>query len=73
MIRTTQAFRVGDHYMVGTAAEFWEETNGIDGLQRTTSRCSDGQASIPPDRCITHTENNALVACASSYPATLVP
>lgn len=58
--------------MVGTAYEFWEETNGVAGLQRSDSPCV-GHAPIPADRCITHTENNALLACASAYPATFAP
>lgn len=56
--------------MVGTAYEFWEETNGVAGLQRSESPCI-GQPTLPADRCITHTENGALIACATSYPATV--
>lgn len=70
-VTTTTAFELDGHYMVGTAAEFWQEDNGIPGLQRSESSCL-GRDALPADRCITHRENGALVSCLSTYPASLV-
>lgn len=71
-VKTTQALAIDDYYVVGTAAEFWQETNGVEGLQRSASPCL-GRASIPADTCITHRENGALIACLSTYPSSLAP
>ena len=71
-LRTTEATWIAPYYVVGTAAEIWQETNGADGLQRTASSCV-GHPALPADTCITHTENQALVACATSYAIALAP
>lgn len=66
-VNTYSAFELGDGiYMYGTAKEFWQESNGVAGLQRTTSFCSDGR-SIAPDTCITHSETFAAVICGFEY------
>lgn len=71
-VRTTQAIEFAPYYMVGTAAEFWEETNGIAGLQRSDSGCI-GRPALPADTCITRTENTALVSCSAEFLASLAP
>lgn len=68
-VRTYSALMIGDMYVYGVATEFWEESNGIDGLQRTASPCLEGDP-LPADLCITHKENYALVSCASTYTTT---
>lgn len=50
--------------------EVWEEANGVPGLQRVNTICSDG-TSIPRDTCILHKETFGLVQCLSTYPGTL--
>lgn len=50
-VRTsTEATALGSFYVKGTLGEIWEETNGVDGLQRRDSGCSDGRV-IPSDTC----------------------
>jgi len=44
------AIPLGQFYVKGTLGEIWEETNGLDGLQRRDSGCNDGRV-IPSDTC----------------------
>jgi hypothetical protein len=63
------AMPIDRYYMVGTASQFWEETNDVAGLQRTQISCPGPD--IPADTCIAHSENNALLACLTTYPSSL--
>jgi hypothetical protein len=58
----------GGLYMYGTAKEFWQESNGEAGLQRTATFCKDGP-SIPADTCIVHSETFAALDCGAEYAA----
>ena len=50
-VRTSaDANALGSFYVKGTLGEIWEETNGVDGLQRRDSGCSDGRV-IASDTC----------------------
>lgn len=49
-VRTTAATALGGFYVRGALGEFWEETNGISGLQRRDSGCSDGRV-LASDTC----------------------
>lgn len=48
--------------------ELWRESNGIDGLQRKPSPCGSATP-LPPDTCITHSENGLILTCVLSYDA----
>lgn len=67
---TQASIQVDKYHMFGTAYEFWEESNGLAGLQRVSTWCAPGYT-LPADTCITHSENYALVACLSTYPSSL--
>lgn len=68
-VKTYAAIEIGDgFYMYGTAKEFWHESNGVPGLQRTVSFCSGGTA-LPADTCIKHTETFASLECGAEYAA----
>jgi hypothetical protein len=60
----------GGTYMYGTAKEFWQESNGEPGLQRTASFCTDGTA-FPADTCIVHSETFAAVDCGAQLASAL--
>lgn len=53
-----------------TYPELWQESNGIDGLQRGSSWCTGGP-SIPADTCITHSVTFQAVNCVLRYPGPL--
>lgn len=61
-VRTQAATQAGDVYAWG-AYEIWQETNGIQGLQRGSSSC-ESRPSLPADTCYTHSETRRLVLCA---------
>lgn len=65
---TTPTAEVAGFYVYGQ--EVWQESNGLPGLQRQYTPCTDG--GIPKDTCFTHKENNALLACAITGPTNLV-
>lgn len=44
------AISLGGHYVRGSLGEIWEESNGLDGLQRRDSGCIDGRI-LPADKC----------------------
>lgn len=68
---TYNSTQVDKYHMYGTAKEFWEESNGIAGLQRSQTPCVG--FTISADTCITHSENGALVNCALEYGLSLLP
>lgn len=70
-VRTVPAEKVGAFYLYGPY-EVWQETNGIEGLQRGASSCANG-ASIPADTCFTHTENRQLQRCAVARAESVTP
>lgn len=47
------------------ATEIWQESNGLDSLQRVRTWCPGG--SIPNDTCITHHETFTQAACLYNY------
>ena len=65
---TTPTAEAEGFYLYGQ--ELWQESNGLPGLQRHQTPCTDG--SVAKDTCFTHTENNALLACAITAPANLM-
>lgn len=65
-VTTYTAILVDGYYMYGSASEFWEESNGIAGLQRSSSFCT-GTSAIPEDTCIVHSETFRAVTCVAAY------
>lgn len=64
-VTTYTAIESDGYYMYG-AKELWEESNGLPGLQRSSSYCI-GKSSIPEDTCIVHAETWRAVSCAVAY------
>lgn len=62
----------GGLYMYGTAKEFWQESNGVPGLQRTVSFCSGGPA-LPSDTCLVHSETFAALECGAELAQQTAP
>lgn len=61
---TYDATEVAGLYQYGS--ELWQESNGIPGLQRVNTICSDG-SSLPRDTCILHKQTSAAATCANSF------
>lgn len=63
---TTGDFQMDDERYYSLGVELWQESNGVDGLQRSASWCK-GRASIPADTCVTHSETGSLVNCGTRF------
>lgn len=57
------AIPVGNFYVQGLGS-YWEESNGIPGLQDTPGGCNDG-TTIPRDSCIVY--ETAVLQCTLTY------